>query len=272
MRWRRGEGTDQIEDRRGMGPVPVVGGGLGVVVLLLSLLFGGDILGGGGGSPLGAPSGAPDPNDEAAQFVAFVMSDVQDAWTKTFAAENRTYAPTRLVLFTQSTSSGCGIASASTGPFYCPPDERVYLDLGFFQELRDRFGAPGDFAEAYVIAHEVGHHVQHLLGTEQQVRDAQQSRPDQANALSVRLELQADCYAGLWAHTAYQQNELEPGDVEEGLQAAAAVGDDRIQASAGQDVSPETFTHGSSEQRTRWFNRGYTEGSRAACDTFAAGA
>jgi uncharacterized protein len=174
------------------------------------------------------------------------------------------------VLFTGGTRTGCGAATTAVGPFYCPLDRRVYLDLGFFRELRDRFGAPGDFAQSYVIAHELGHHVQRITGIEAAVREQSRQDPAQANALAVRLELQADCLAGVWAHSTYERGILEPGDIEEGLQAAAAVGDDRIQRSAGGRIDPESWTHGSSEQRMRWFRRGFDSGDPASCDTFAA--
>ena len=199
-----------------------------------------------------------------------MIGDVQDAWTGIFSGAGRDYERTTLVLFNGGVNTGCGAASSATGPFYCPNDRRVYLDLGFFRELRDRFGAPGDFAQAYVIAHEVGHHVQNLLGILPQVNEEQQRNPSQANELSVRLELQADCFAGVWAHTAYQRQILEDGDLEEGLTAAAAIGDDRIQSQAGQRVDRESFTHGSSEQRTRWFLKGFEGGDVASCDTFSA--
>jgi predicted metalloprotease len=201
--------------------------------------------------------------------MGFVVDDVQDRWRQDFADSGRTYQTTKLVIFDGQTQTGCGLGSSDTGPFYCPADRKVYLDLGFFRELGQRFDAPGDFAQAYVIAHEFGHHVQTLLGTEGRMREEQQRRPSEANELSVRLELQADCYAGVWAHSAYEENLLETGDVEEGLTAAAAVGDDRIQRSAGRDVDPETWTHGSSAQRVQWFKAGYQNGDPAACDTFA---
>ena len=296
MRWRRGVGRGQIEDRRGRrgfggGGFPIgarggIGGGLGLVVLLLALVFGGGVVGGGGGGtgvdvdprldpfrempPAGGgidPSA--DPDAKLRDFVGFVVDDVQDSWARSFAEADRRYEPTRLVLFTQATTSGCGPASADTGPFYCPADRKVYLDLGFFRDLRSRFGAPGDFAQAYVIAHEFGHHVQNILGISGDVQRARQENPDQANELSVRLELQADCLAGVWAYSAYEENLLEAGDLEEGLGAAAAVGDDRLQSQAGGDVNPETWTHGSSEQRVEWFRRGYESGDPNTCDTFS---
>jgi predicted metalloprotease len=276
VRWRRGQSSDYVIDRRGArrtGGIAVGGlGGIGVLVVLLLQLFGG---GGGGGVPgiedivgqLGAPAGGTDPSvvqgtegaadDEDEDFMRAVMNDLNIAWSELFADENLTYETTSLVLFTDAVSTGCGQASAATGPFYCPPDRLAYIDLSFFDELRTRFGAPGEFAEAYVIAHEVGHHVQNLLG----VLEARRSNED-----SVRVELQADCYAGVWANGVFEQGDLEDGDIEEALGAAAAVGDDRIQPGS----SPESWTHGSSEQRMRWFQAGYRSGDPDACDTFNA--
>jgi uncharacterized protein len=285
MRWKPGRGYKQIEDRRGRGgsalPIGVGGGGIGIVVLVAYLLI--SALGGGGGLPVdagvpafpGAPAAQgeelqPREGDEAAQFVAFVTDDVQDTWARLFAAAERKYEPTKVVLFTQATQSGCGAASAATGPFYCPLDRKVYLDLGFFDELSRRFGAPGDFAQAYVIAHEFGHHVQTLLGIEGDVRKGQQEHPDEANELSVRMELQADCFAGVWGHSAFEEDLLSSGDLEEGLAAAAAIGDDRIQESTRGRVDPESFTHGTSEQRATWFRRGFEAGDPNACETFDA--
>jgi predicted metalloprotease len=200
--------------------------------------------------------------------VTFVVEDVQQHWQEQFRAANKEYDVTTLVLFEDGVQTACGAASSATGPFYCPPDRKVYLDLGFFRELASRFGAPGDFAQAYVVAHEFGHHVQNVLGTNEQVRRAQERNPDDANELSVRLELQADCFAGVWAHSAYQEELLEAGDLEEGLDAAAGVGDDRIQKQSGGRVNPESFTHGTSEQRMKWFRTGYESGEPASCDTF----
>ena len=242
------------------------------------MLFFSGVLGGGGngvpGIDLPAADGGPgatagpDPDAKLVDFVGFVVDDVQDSWTTTFREAGETYEPTKLVLFTNATQTGCGAASSATGPFYCPADSRVYLDVGFFRELRDRFGAPGDFAQAYVIAHEFGHHVQNLLGISDDVSKAQRDDPSQANALSVRLELQADCLAGVWAHSAYEQNLLEQGDIQEGLGAAAAVGDDRLQREATGPIDRESWTHGSSTQRVRWFQTGYRSGDPNACDTF----
>ena len=283
MRWRRGRGRDEIEDRRGQGvgglggggggfPIPV-GGGIGglLVAVLLVVLFTTGVLGGGSGGSNGGSgqlAGAPDPDAKLVDFIGFVVDDVQGWWQQDFAQSGRTYQITKLVLFDGQTQSGCGLASSETGPFYCPVARKVYLDLGFFRELRDRFQAPGDFAEAYVIAHEFGHHVQTLLGIEERVQEEVQSHPSEANDLSVRLELQADCYAGVWAHSAYEQNLLESGDLEEALTAAAAVGDDRIQRSAGRRVNPETWTHGSSAQRVQWLKTGFQSGDAGSCDTF----
>jgi predicted metalloprotease len=288
MRWRRSSGDDAgVEYRRGRGRIPggVRGGvgGLGIVGVIVVLLV--TLLGGGGGGfdigpsldpfpaapdPSGPGVGAgPDPDSDLAQFVEFVVDDVEDFWEVSFAGAGRRYERTGLVAFAQGVDTGCGFASSEVGPFYCPLDGDVYLDLSFFRELRDRFGAPGDFAQAYVIAHEFGHHVQSLLGISGQVSQAQRERPDDANELSVRLELQADCLAGVWAHSAYEENQLEEGDLEEGLAAAAGVGDDRIQERATGRVDPDSFTHGTSEQRTRWFLRGFQEGEVAGCDTFS---
>jgi predicted metalloprotease len=272
--------TSQIEDRRGMPGVAVAGGGVGIVGLIVFLLT--QFLGGGSGGGSFSPGGMgqlqpaapaqPVPQDtDEVRFVTEVVNNVQATWAQIFSQSGRAYSPTRLVLFTSSTQSGCGVADSSTGPFYCPLDSKVYLDLGFFDELRTRFQAPGDFAQAYVIAHEFGHHVQSLLGIERQVRQQQQSHPDQQNVLSVRLELQADCFAGVWAHAAYAQGHLEPGDLQEGVAAAAAVGDDRIQRAATGRVNPETFTHGSAAQRDHWLLTGYQSGDANSCDTFSSG-
>ena len=247
-----------------------------MIGIVVAVLFFTGVLGGGGTPTTGAGSGvaprvpgAPDPDARLVDFVGFVVDDVQDFWRSDFASAGRTYETTKLVLFTGQTQSGCGLASSETGPFYCPVDHKVYLDLGFFRELSNGFHAPGDFAEAYVIAHEFGHHVQNLLGTEERMRREQERHPGEANELSVRLELQADCYAGVWAHGAYNQHLLESGDLEEALTAAAAVGDDRIQRSAGQRVDPETWTHGSADQRSHWLRTGFDTGNPGACDTFS---
>lgn len=294
MRWKRTGPSTQIEDRRGMGggggfgfPMGrAAGGGFGLVGLILAVLFGTNIVGGGGGGfdggsgldPFDQRTGsgggraidaAPDPDAQLADFVTFVVEDVQASWEQQFRAAGKAYPTTTLVLFEEATQSGCGPASSATGPFYCPADSKVYLDLGFFRELSDRFGAPGDFAQAYVIAHEFGHHVQNVLGINERVRREQQRQPDEANQLSVRLELQADCLAGVWANSAYEDDLLESGDLEEGLEAAAAVGDDRIQHQAGRRVDPHSFTHGTSEQRASWFKKGFERGQPDSCDTFS---
>ena len=270
-----------------MGGGKMAGGGLGILGLIIAVLFGGNVLGGGGGGGFGIDPGtggfgttpgesargldeAPDPDAQLTEFVTFVVEDVQASWQEQFATAGQQYEVTTLVLFEDGVQTGgCGSATSATGPFYCPADSKVYLDLGFFRDLSSRFGAPGDFAQAYVIAHEFGHHVQNVLGVNEQVRAAQQRNPDDANELSVRLELQADCFAGVWAHSAYQDDLLEPGDLEEGLGAAAAVGDDRIQKEATGRVNPESFTHGSSEQRMEWFEKGYKSGDPDDCNTFS---
>jgi predicted metalloprotease len=243
-----------------------------LVVLVVALL--GGFSGGGGGpfeafpqAPQAQPGEVPQ-NDQTRRFLAQVVGDVEETWERIFVAGDRRYQPTTLVLFEQATRTGCGIGSAQTGPFYCPADGRVYLDISFFRELRDRFGAPGDFAQAYVIAHEIAHHVQNQLGISSDVRRAQQEDPAQANELSIRLELQADCLAGVWAHSAYAEQQLEAGDLQEGLRAAAAVGDDRIQEQATGRIDRESWTHGSSSQRVEWFRRGFDSGDPNACDTF----
>jgi predicted metalloprotease len=280
---RRGQGFGGSPTGFGMpvGGGMIGGGAIGLILLVVVLLQFCGQQGGGSAIPglpdLGgvqrAPSeeAGPAPGDDMGAFVDAVVDDIQVTWDQDiFRPAGRTYRDTAVVLFTQRTSSGCGPASAATGPFYCPADGRVYLDLGFFQELSDRFGAPGDFAAAYVIAHEIGHHVQSLLGIEERVRRESAQDPREANELSVRLELQADCFAGVWASSAYARGALEPGDVQEGLDAAAAVGDDRIQESTRGRVDPESFTHGTSEQRTTWFRHGFDSGSPNDCDTFSA--
>jgi predicted metalloprotease len=257
--------------------MPKLGIGGFLVLLVLSFIFKKDffaLLGGGGGPSSGTTQSAPanlSPEEEKmTQFVSFVLDDVQSTWEKIFASQGQTYRHARLVLFTDAVRSGCGYAETAMGPFYCPADEKVYIDLGFYRELKERFGAPGDFAQAYVIAHEFGHHVQNQLGVSGKVERLQQQNPDRANELSVRLELQADCLAGVWAHSTSQRNILEPGDVEEAMNAAAAVGDDRIQKQATGGVHPETWTHGSSQQREQWFRTGLDSGDLQRCDTFAA--
>jgi hypothetical protein len=280
MRWRDYRQSENVEDRRGMrvgGPVAIGGGGL-LLLLVISLMTGIDptqlidltqqtqVSVDQGGGQMGAPG------DDLGQFSASVLASTEDVWGALFNARGATYEQPRLVLFSGAVQSACGTASAAVGPFYCPADRQLYLDLSFFDELDQRFGAPGDFAQAYVIAHEVGHHVQNLLGIADKVDAARRrlSRED-ANAVSVRMELQADCLAGVWGfHANRSERLLEPGDVEEGLAAAAAIGDDRLQRQATGTVQPESWTHGSSAMRGRWLRRGLERGDMSACDTFKA--
>jgi len=282
MRWKGERESDQVEDRRRVG-VPrgglALGGGAILLLLLFAVLTGADptqLLDAATrvqvetGALEPGPLGSPD--DEGGQFAAIVLGSTEDVFAQVFANRGSRYTPPRLVLFSGAVESACGYAEAAVGPFYCPPDSQVYLDLTFFDELEQRFGAPGDFAQAYVIAHEVGHHVQNLLGVSRKVSGMQRqvSRED-ANDLSVRLELQADCFAGVWGKIANREREwLEPGDVEEGLAAAAAIGDDTLLHRAGGALQPESWTHGSSQMRGRWLRRGLESGDLDACDTFAA--
>jgi predicted metalloprotease len=284
MRWTPGGSSDDVEDRRddsgGGGGGFQVGGihlGLGgiVVLFILSLIFKRDFLSllstgsVGTGTTVSQPDPARDQREEPlVQFVTFVLNDAQNTWSQILPAQGVPYRHAKLVLYRDSYASACGQANSATGPFYCPEDEKVYIDLGFYDELKQRFGAPGEFAEAYVLAHEIGHHVQKLLGIEGKVRSLQQQSPQAGNQLSVALELQADCFAGVWGHSTQQRNILDPGDVDEGLKAAAAVGDDRIQRMTKGTVNPETFTHGSSAQRAQWFQRGFQDGTIASCNTF----
>ena len=280
MRWTPGGKSRDVIDLRGQraggfgmrGAAPIGLGGLAILVIL-SLVTGQDFLSDvdptGGGAPVSDPS-APPPattpeEEQLVKFVSFVLDDAQDTWTQLLGSR---YDRTKLVLFRDAVSSACGFAQAATGPFYCPADRQVYIDLGFYEELERRFRAGGDFAQAYVLAHEIGHHVQTLVGTEPQVRRAQRADPSGRNELSVRLELQADCYAGVWGNSAARRDRLDPGDVEEGLNAAAAIGDDRIQRMGGGRVAPESFTHGSSADRVAWFRRGLESGDPKSCDTF----
>ena len=274
MRWEGGRRSTNIEDRRGLGMGTIGGGGIGMllIVLAVSCLT--------GTNPLAllqmaeqaapqqtqeVPTGAPT-NDPAAEFVSVVLGDTEETWNRIFQSAGRQYQEPVLVLFEGQVQSACGGASAASGPFYCPADQKVYLDLSFFRELDQRFGAPGDFAAAYVIAHEVGHHVQTLLGVSRSVREQQQSQSrGAANQLSVAMELQADCLAGVWGHHANRKQLLDQGDVEEGLKAAAAIGDDRLTKGR---VSPDSFTHGTSEQRARWLRQGLSSGDINSCDTF----
>ena len=289
MRWSSGGRSRNLEDRRGASGGGMGGGGfrsgggmkLGVggmlVLIVLSYVFKIDLvtpITGGAGLPVPqqeAPARAQqaplnDPAEERmVQFVSVVLDSAQSTWSRQMSQ----YREAKLVLFRDATPTACGTGQSATGPFYCPGDEKVYIDLAFFDQLDRQFGAPGDFAQAYVLAHEIGHHVQNVLGTEQQVRRLQGQNPGAKNRLSVAMELQADCYAGVWAHDAARANMLEPGDIDEGLGAAAAVGDDRLQQMAGGRVHPESFTHGSSAERRTWFRRGFERGDPNACDTFA---
>ena len=281
MRWNDMRRSDNVEDRRGAsvgGAGLKLGGGGLLLILVLSVLTGTnplDLLSGleEASPPIvdSGPERKPPADDRQADFIRAVLGDIEDTWGRLFEQGGGHYDAPRLVLFSGAVDSACGQASAAVGPFYCPPDRKVYLDLQFFRELSERFGAPGDFARAYVVAHEVGHHVQNLLGTSDKVQ-RQRSRMDQAaaNALSVRLELQADCYAGVWGYYAAQRNILESGDVESALAAASAIGDDRLQKQTRGYVVPESFTHGSSAQRVRWFRAGLESGDVRRCDTFGA--
>jgi predicted metalloprotease len=305
MKWKRNTGFGRIEDRRGQAdagggfgdvlgggggggggggfPIPIpggkAGGGIGsiIIVIVLFLLFSG-VLGGGGGEIPGLgglggggavqPGGTLKPQSDTDQELAYIVDSVETFWATEFSASGKQYPDTKLVLFDSSTQSACGPASAATGPFYCPADQKVYLDLGFMDELKSRFGAKGgDFAMAYVVAHEFGHHVQNALGITQKVEELAQQDPSQQKPLSVGVELQADCLAGVWAHSA--ESTLEPGDIDEALNAAAAVGDDRIQQATSGRIDPESWTHGSAEQRVQWFTTGYKSGNADDCDTFS---
>ena len=290
MRWVGRRQSENVEDGRGSRAVKVgVGGGLGVLAIaLLYALMGGDPADILQQAPEGQSPGAVvddrsaggeqkpyrgSPEEEGLRaFVATVLADTEDTWHEIFAQAGKTYEEPTLHLFTDSIESACGYAQAAVGPFYCPADRKVYIDLSFYQDLQDRFGAPGDFAQAYVIAHEIGHHVQNLLGISEEVHKRQSQVGEQdAKAISVQLELQADCFAGIWAHNARREKDLiESGDIEEGLAAASAIGDDRIQMASRGYVSPESFTHGSSKQRVKWFRAGVESGDVEACDTFNA--
>jgi hypothetical protein len=290
MRWTPGGSSDDVDDRRddsGSGGMQFGGMhiGIGGVILIgiLSLVFHRNFFAflGNGGEPSAitqeqhsTPSAANREQDKAEQplvdFVTFVLNDTQATWSKILPAEDGIpYHHAKLVLFRNSINSGCGGAQSATGPFYCPEDEKVYIDLGFYRELKNRFGAPGEFAEAYVLAHEIGHHVQKLLGIEAKARAAQEHNAGSAKAISVRIELQADCFAGVWAHSTDQRHLLEAGDVDQALRAASAVGDDRLQRMSTGHVNPDSFTHGSSEQRMHWFQQGFNGGTVASCNTFS---
>ncbi len=284
MRWTSGGRSPNLEDRRAQtGGRMMRGGGIGcgtlLILIVLSVIFKQDFL-----SLLGpvlmteetsAPGAPPEDfvttpeEEELVDFMSFVIDDVQNTWREVLPRTGTDYQDTQMVLFRDAIRSGCGVAGSATGPFYCPADRKVYLDLSFFDELERRFGAPGDFAQAYVIAHEVGHHVQTLLGIEREVRRLQGQNPEAANDLSVRMELQADCLAGIWGNATAERGTLEGGDVEEGLAAAAAIGDDRIQRQTQGYVAPESFTHGSAQQRVDWFRKGLETGDPDVCDTFS---
>jgi predicted metalloprotease len=284
MRWQMGRRSDNIEDRRGMpvGRGAAVGGGIGTLLLVLvAMYFGVDpsviLQGADPSSSVPAPSvqqqqPRPAGDDQLRDFVSVILADTEDTWGELFHQMGREYQRPRLVLFSGAVESACGFAEAAVGPFYCPGDRKLYIDLSFYRDLRDKLGAPGDFAQAYVIAHEVGHHVQNLLGIAERIHSAQGGRSrTEANALQVRMELQADCLAGVWASNAQRARQiLEAGDIEEGLNAASAIGDDRLQRQAQGRVVPESFTHGSSAQRVRWFKRGIDSGDPGQCDTFKA--
>jgi predicted metalloprotease len=285
-----GRESDNVEDRRGQSGMPggmrMGRGGLGIGAIVLALIatfvFGIDprvvlgLLGGGGGGPatqVQAPAGpAPKPSDDIGRFVSVVLADTEDTWRAAFRQAGRTYQEPKLVLFSGVYPTACGMGQSAAGPFYCPADQKLYIDLSFFRQLQERFRAPGDFAQAYVIAHEVGHHVQNLLGIMEQTGKLRQRMSEREyNDVSVRVELQADCFAGVWANQANRERKiLEPGDLEEALRAASAIGDDVLQKRSQGYVVPDSFTHGSAAQRTRWFRIGYERGSMQACNTFEA--
>jgi predicted metalloprotease len=288
MRWDQGYSSEDVEDRRGERPAGAGMGGapIGILFWLFSrfglpgVLIGGvalyflsgglgGLVGSGATGSSGVQSGAPDGKSDSVHFVEWVLDDVQKTWKETFAASGQQYRKARMVLFTGATQSACGVGQRAMGPFYCPGDQKVYLDLAFYSELHDRFGKTGDLAQAYVVAHEIGHHVQHLLGTDERVNRAPRNTVQGESGASVRLELQADCYAGVWAHSAQQRQLLETGDLEGALKAAASIGDDRLQKEATGTVQPEKWTHGSAQERSRWFKRGFEQGRVEACDTFA---
>jgi len=288
MKWTPGGESQDIEDRRdeqgggGGGGFQFGGMHLGIggalILLVLSLVFKQNffaLLGNGGGTPHSSAMSRPNPardqqEQPLVQFVSFVLDDTQKTWEQILPEQaGKPYRHAKLVLFRNYTQSGCGGAESATGPFYCPGDEKVYIDLGFYDELKQRFGAPGEFAQAYVLAHEIGHHVQKIIGIESRVRQLEQGNPQLQNPLSVKMELQADCFASVWAHSTQERKLLDQGDVQSALGAAAAVGDDRLQRMSTGHVTPDTFTHGSSAQRMHWFEKGFDSGSIAACNTFA---
>jgi predicted metalloprotease len=280
MKWEGDRRSDNVEDRRGFTVTRGAVGGGAVIVAIVAALLGApkelvqQILGGGSSSTTEQPTGRPanPAEDKAADFVKVVLGYTEDTWHEIFRAHGKQYEEPKLRLFSEQVNSACGLTGAAVGPFYCPPDHKVYLDLSFFAELDRRFGAPGDFAQAYVVAHEVGHHVQNLLGLSEAVQTKRsQASEVEANRLSVMTELQADCYAGVWAHHVQAKAKLDPGDVDEGLRAASAIGDDTLQKQARGRVVPESFTHGTSEQRVRWFKQGMTTGKMESCNTFSGG-
>jgi hypothetical protein len=284
VKWERGTDNPDVIDARGrtgggIRTPHIAGAGVGaaVIIFLVARFLGVDVSGLFGASDTTAPvtqtqqGNAPpkgtDADAELKDFVSFVMKDVQDSFTAVFKRSGKTYERAKLVIFNAEIDTGCGRSSAAIGPFYCPPDRSAYIDLSFYRELKDRFGAPGDFAQAYVLAHEIGHHVQNLLGVEQNKSNLAKSHSRNEN--SVRIELQADCFAGVWGHEAQGRKLLEVGDLEEAITAAQAIGDDRLEKDAGMEVNPETFTHGTSAQRVKWFRRGFDSGDLKACDTFS---
>ena len=279
MRWTPGGSSDDVEDRRdssggGFRGIHVGAGGF-IILVILSLIFHRNFLAllGSGSSDNGTTLSQPGPARDQAEkplvdFVTYVLNDTQQTWSNILPTQGISYRHAKLVLFRNSIDSACGMAGSATGPFYCPQDEKVYIDLGFYDELKRRFGAPGEFAEAYVLAHEIGHHVQKLLGIEAKVRQAEEDNPQQKNQYSQRLELQADCFAGVWAHSTQERNLLEAGDVDSALRAAAAVGDDRLQRMTTGHLNPDSFTHGTSSERMSWFQRGFNGGETSSCNTF----
>ncbi len=281
MRWSDSGRSSDLEDERGssggggfqFGGMHIGIGGF-IILLILSFVFKRNFFTllstDTGVAPQSQSRPVNDPQEEPkVRFVSFVLDDAQKTWTTILHDRGIDYPHAKLVLFRDAVRSGCGVAQSASGPFYCPADQKVYIDLSFYDELKDRFGASGDFAQAYVLAHEIGHHVQDVLGIERKVRSAMEQNPSQQNALSVRMELQADCLAGVWGHSTEQRNLLEAGEVNEALTAASAIGDDRLQKQAGREVNPDTFTHGTSEQRVHWFNEGFTKGTIEGCNTFA---
>jgi predicted metalloprotease len=280
MRWTPSGRSEDLEDDRGGGGSGFrLGHGIGIggflILLVLSFVFKRNLFtlldtGSSGGAAATQSRPVNDPAEETeVQFVSFVLDDTQKTWTLIMQQRGVQYPHAKLVLFRDGVDSACGFAQSATGPFYCPVNQKVYIDLGFYDELKRRFGAPGDFAQAYVLAHEIGHHVQRVLGIEGKVQEAMHANPGAHNDLSVRMELQADCFAGIWAHSTEERKIIEQGDVDEALHAAASIGDDRIQRMSGRQISPESFTHGSSAQRVHWFQQGMNTGSVESCNTFA---